>query len=515
MHIGQQTHQWTLPQSAALESVSADNPTRVDETGHERPPAPGVQHGRGETGASRRHCPEGQPGLTTQPCVFVLDRHGKPLQPTTPRRARLLLKAGRAVVPRHTPFVIRLKDRTATESAVAGVEVGIGPGSKHTGIAVFATEDDGVRRGLYAIQVNHRGATISKRLTARAGRRRGRRSRNLRYRAPQFLNRTKPRGWLAPSLRHRVETTITWTTRLSRWAPVTHIHVERVAFDTQLLQNPDIAGVQYQQGTLYGTEVREYLLAKWDRTCAYCGVKGVPLNLDHISPKARGGSDRVSNLTLACVPCNQTKGVRAVEEFLFGRPRTLALIRTQAKRPLRDAAAVTSTRWALWRALTAPGLPVHVATGGRTKWNRHRTGAPKTRTLDALHVGVLNSVTAWPAHVLVATSTGRGTYARTRSDAYGFPRARLPRVKAIHGFQTGDLVRAVVPTGKNVGTHIGRVAVRTTGSFNVHTSSALVQGIHYRHISILQRADGSAYVQQAEAFLPTLNGRVSNHQEMR
>jgi 5-methylcytosine-specific restriction endonuclease McrA len=438
--------------------------------------------------------------------VFVLDKHGRPLQPCTPARARKLLAAGRAAVHRHTPFVIRLKDRTTVESPTDGIEVGIDPGSKFTGVAVFHTRE-GNRTGLFSVEVRHRGGRIRDKLTARAARRRGRRSRNLRYRSPRFLNRSRPQGWLAPSLRHRVETTMSWVDRLRRWAPVVRIHVERVAFDTQLLQNLDIAGAQYQQGALAGYELREYLLEKWHRACAYCGARNVPLNIDHIHPRARGGSDRVSNLTLACIPCNQAKGSTLVEVFLADRPAVLARIVRQTKTPLRDAAAASSTRRALWHALVDTGLPVAVATGGRTKWNRHRTVAPKTHTLDALHVGDLAAVTTWPTRVLVATGTGRGGYCRTRTDRYGFPQARLPRSKPVHGYITGDLVRAVVPTGLKRGTYTGRVAVRTTGSFNIRTSTTLVQGIHHRHVRRLQRADGWAYATQQEGkrTVPTLN----------
>lgn len=506
MHVRQQTHRRVLPQPAALESVSADKPTRAHETGHGRREAPGVQHGRGEIPARGRHCPQGQPGLTAQPVVFVLDKHHKPLQPTTPRRARLLLKSGRAVVHRHTPFVIRLKDRTADASHVAGVQVGIDPGSKFTGIAVFTVDPAGGRAGKCGIEVQHRGAQIREKLVARAALRRGRRSRNLRYRAPRFSNRARPKGWLAPSLRHRVETTLSWIGRLRRWAPVTALHVERVAFDTQLLQNPDIAGVEYQRGTLAGTEVRQYLLAKWGRKCAYCGATNVPLNVDHIQPRSRRGSNRISNLTLACIPCNQDKGSRPIEVFMAGKPAVLARIMRQVRTPLRDAAAASATRWALWRALVDTGLPVSVATGGRTKWNRHRTGAPKTHTLDALHVGEIAAAVTWPATVLVAASTGRGSYSRTRTDRHGFPRLRLPRTKQVRGFVTGDLVHAVVPTGARRGTYTGRVAVRSTGSFNIRTMHALVQGVHHRHIQLLQRGDGWAYHWKEEGASPGPEG---------
>ncbi|WP_440069272.1 RNA-guided endonuclease IscB [Streptosporangium sp. OZ121] len=431
--------------------------------------------------------------------MFVLDKHGHPLQPTSPAGARKLLRSGRAVVHRHTPFVIRLKDRVRDESTVPGVAVGVDPGSKHTGVAVF-TERDGSRAGRYALQLDHRGGAIRDKLASRAALRRGRRSRNLRHRAPRFSNRTRPKGWLAPSLRHRLDTTMSWVSRLTHWAPVTAVHVEKAAFDTHTMSaGRPLEEVQYQQGTLAGYEVREYLLAKWGRTCAYCGTQDVPVNIDHIHPRSRGGSDRISNLTLACIGCNQTKNATLIEEFLKGKPALLAKILKQAKAPLRDAAAVNATRWALWRALKATGLPVSTGSGGRTKWNRSRTGAPKSHTLDALHVGELESVTAWPSRVLVVKATGRGAYARTTSDRYGFPRLVRPRIKLHHGFQTGDLVRAHVTTGKKAGVHVGRVLVRSCGKFDITTRHGRVAGINHRHVRHLQRADGYGYTTQKES----------------
>ena len=439
----------------------------------------------------------GEQAREGHPAVFVLDKHGTPVQPTTPARARKLLEQGRAVVARHTPFVIRLKDRTASESSVDGVELGIDPGSQHTGIAVF-TAREAERRGRFSLQIDHRGSTIQMKMQQRAAYRRGRRGRNLRYRAPRFLNRPKPKGWLAPGLRHRVETTMSWVDRLARWAPVREVHVERVAFDVHAISaGRPLEGAEYRHGTLYGTEAREYLLAKRVRACAYCGVTAVPLNIDHIRPRSRGGSDRVSNLCTACIPCNQAKGSRPIEEFLSSSPHQLARILAGAKAPLRDAAAVNSTRWALWSVLNDASPTVRAASGGRTKWNRNRNGLAKSHTLDALAVGNLDTITEIVTTVLVAGCTGRGTYTRTRTDRYGFPRLRLPRQKQFFGFGTGDPARAVVQSGKSAGTHIGRIAVRASGSFNIHTASGLYT-VRHKYFRLLQRADGYGYATPSE-----------------
>jgi len=439
--------------------------------------------------------------------VLVLDKRKKPLMPCSEKRARLLLERGRAVVHRMRPFTIRLKDRTVEASTLQPIRIKIDPGSKATGVTVTREDesDPEHQQVLMLMEVEHRGQHIKDALTQRRAFRRRRRN-QLRYRAPRFNNRTRPKGWLPPSLQHRVDTTRAWVERLRRMAPVTAIDMELVRFDTQAIKTPEISGVEYQQGTLHGYNVREYLLEKWQRRCAYCGAKDLPLEVDHIHPRSRGGSDRVSNLTLACRDCNQAKGNQPVEVFLVNDPKRLQRIKAQVKAPLRDAAAVNSTRWALFRQLKATGLPVTTSSGGRTKYNRQRMGIPKTHALDAACVGSVSTITHWNVPTLTVRATGRGSYQRTRLNRFGFPRGYLMRQKQIKGFQTGDLVQANVPTGKKAGTYQGRVAVRATGSFNIQTREGAVQGISHRHCHLLQRADGYGYTFQSK---PTQEDGVS------
>jgi 5-methylcytosine-specific restriction endonuclease McrA len=362
------------------------------------------------------------------------------------------------------------------------------PGSKTTGLAA-------VRQGgavLFLGELHHRGRQISEALVARRAMRRRRRG-NLRYRPARFDNRTKPKGWLPPSLQHRVDTVLSWVTRLRRAMPVTSMATELVRFDMQLLENPEISGIEYQNGTLAGTELREYLLNKWERRCAYCDAQNVPLNIDHVVPRASGGSNRVSNLTLACIPCNERKGAQPVEVFLARDTKRLAKIKSGLKRPLKDAAAVNATRWALFNRLKQAGLPVSTGSGGRTKWNRSRLGIPKTHALDAACVGEVDALSDWDMPSLSIKATGRGSYCRTRLDKFGFPRGYLTREKRIKGFQTGDMVKAVLAKGVHVGTWIGRVAVRATGSFNIQTASGVRQGIGWKVCRVIQRADGYGY----------------------
>jgi len=434
--------------------------------------------------------------------VFVLDTNKQPLNPVHPGWARKLLSSGRAAVYKRYPFTIILKTVIPDAEKDEGqalhlsqpLRLKIDPGSKTTGLAVV---NDNTGDVPFAAELEHRGQRIKKSMDSRRAIRRSRRNRKTRYRKPRFLNRKRKEGWLPPSLRSRVENIETWIRRLRSLCPITAISLELVKFDTQAMLSPEISGVEYQQGELQGYEVREYLLEKFGRKCVYCGAENVPLQVEHIVPKARGGSNRVSNLTLACEPCNRKKGNQTAEEF--GHPK----VQAQAKKPLKDAAAVNTTRWALYRRIKATGLPVEVGTGGRTKYNRSIRKLPKTHWLDAACVGASTpeSLKVEGIRPLVITAMGRGSRQMCRVDKYGFPRTSAKKFKRIHGFQTGDMVKAVVPTGKKAGTYIGRVAIRATGNFNVKTPSSTVQGISYRYCQMLQRTDGYAY-ESGAAFLP-------------
>jgi 5-methylcytosine-specific restriction endonuclease McrA len=346
---------------------------------------------------------------------------------------------------------------------------------------------------VWAAELTHRGQQIRDRLLARRAVRRSRRQRHTRYRPARFLNRRRRSGWLQPSLESRISNVLTWVERLRRFAPIGALSLELVKFDTQLLQNAEISGVEYQQGELAGYEVREYLLEKFGRKCAYCKATNVPLQIEHIVPEVRHGSNRVSNLTIACKPCNDAKGKRTAAEF--GHPE----IQAQARAPLRDAAAVNATRWALFHRLAAQGLPLETGTGGRTKWNRTRRELPKTHWTDAACVG---ASTPAPLRVtgivpLRITATGRHSRQMCRTNAAGFPDKAPKATSVVGGFRTGDIVCAVVPASSvKAGAYVGRLAVRATGSCNLTTSAGTIQGIHVRYCRQLHRADGYTYASQ-------------------
>ena len=307
--------------------------------------------------------------------VFVLSKEGIPLMPTTPRRARLWLKARRAKVVRHEPFTIQL--RFETTSYTQSVTVGVDSGSKTVGIAAVVNGET-----LLQAEVQLR-TDISEKLTQRRTYRRTRRSRKTRYRAPRYANRTRKAGWLSPSVSSKLAATLKAVRFVASLLPVRQVNVEIASFDTQKMRDPEITGVAYQQGTLFGYQVREYLLEKWQRSCAYCGAKDTALQVEHIVPQGRGGSDRVDNLTLACEPCNQRKGNKTAGAFGFPQ------IQAQARLPLRDAAHVSSLKTALLTQLTRQfgEQQVQVRYGYQTKYQRIQVlHLPKSHAHDAVAI---------------------------------------------------------------------------------------------------------------------------------
>jgi 5-methylcytosine-specific restriction endonuclease McrA len=503
-----------LPQFRPLEARVADNLQGCGRNGSGHTAA--VQQSRGESSTDARVepspavCPMGASAVNGVSRIFVIDKKGEPLMPCHPARARKLLAKGRARVHKMFPFTIRLVDRTRENSDVQPVNVKIDPGAKTTGMAVVR-QDGGHVHILNLSELTHRGSVIRKKLGQRSNYRRRRRTANLWYRKPRFNNRTRLKGWLPPSLRSRVDNTLSWVKKYQKICPVTGIVIERVRFDTQKLQNPDISGIGYQQGTLFGYEVKEYLLERYGRKCVYCnGLSNDPvLEIEHFVPrnpsKGDKGSNRISNLAIACKTCNQDskKNLQPADWIsLLSRSRKkIDQVRLQnatrfleGKRPsLASTAAVNATRNAIFFELRGLGLPVECSTGGRTKYNRSRLNIPKTHCLDAACTGQVDTVSGWKQNVFLIKAMGRGSYQRTRVDKYGFPRGTLMAQKTVKGFATGDMVKAIVPAGKKQGTYFGRVAVRKSGSFNIQSGGITIQGISWRYCKSISRQNGYGF----------------------
>ena len=432
--------------------------------------------------------------------VFVIDSNFQPLNPIHPARARDLLNKNKAAVFRTYPFTLILKAAIENPS-LKPYQLKIDPGAKVTGLAIIQGEDV-----IWAAELSHRGALIKKSLDSRRAARRNRRNRNTRYRQARFLNRLRPEGWIPPSLMHRVFTIETWVRRICKFVPVTEIVMELVRFDTSLLQNPEISGTSYQQGELFGYEVREYLLEKYSRECAYCGAKDVPLEVEHIHPKSKGGSDRVSNLCIACHKCNQKKADKDVAEFLKKKPEVLKRVIAQAKAPLLDAArsvpggsfpqanslAVNQTRWKLFETLKALGLPVLTSSGGRTKYNRCRLQLPKHHWIDAVCVGHVDELILRTHQPLAIRCKGQGGRQKAALNKHGYPIRHNP-LRPILGWSTGDIVLATITSGKYRGEYIGRIAPKSNGNCTFTPNGCKAFSSSLKYMTRIHCKDGYEY----------------------
>lgn len=358
--------------------------------------------------------------------VPVYSSDGHPLMPCHPKRARRLLAAGRAV-PHHQRgiFGIRLTDRTLAQSVVQDTTLRIDPGSQTTGMAVTADDDeDGQRTVLGAVELKHRAGIIKAKMEKRSMHRRNRRGR-LRYRAPRHNNRKRKPGTLPPSVDSLRVDTMRAVQTLRMMYPVTGVSIELNKFDTQLMMDPDIRGVEYQHGTLWGWQVRAYIFDRDQGRCVYCRRRNTRLELDHVRPRAIG-SDRVDNLVVSCQDCNLEKANRPIEEFLNDQPELLQRILNRLQRSdLAHAAHMNIALPAIVRDLRSLGLPVSFTNAAQVSWTRQQLGVAKTHCYDAALQGRgFTNVASLPARVLELRPSNGRSKQKANVDRHGTPVGR-------------------------------------------------------------------------------------------
>src|SRR2546423_4000842 len=216
--------------------------------------------------------------------VYIRNCHGQPLMPCQPRKARLLLKEGKAKVVRMVPFTLQLL--YGSSGYKQEVSLGIDAGSQHIGVSATTEQ-----RVLFEAEVQPR-TDIGALLATRREYRRARRSRKTRYRKCRFRNRKKRSGWLAPSVQHKVEAHLKTIRVVHEILPVSRTTIEVAQFDLQKIRNPEIEGKDYQQGPQLGFwNVREYVLARDRHVCQWCQGKSkdLVLNVHHIESRKIGG----------------------------------------------------------------------------------------------------------------------------------------------------------------------------------------------------------------------------------
>ena len=418
--------------------------------------------------------------------VFVLDKSKKPLDMITNADARILLRNKQAVVDKVYPFTIRLKDNSCGSKDRA-YTVKLDPGSKHTGIAIV----DDTNNVVMLAELEHRGHIIKRSLDKRRAVRRSRRQRKTRYRPARFLNRTRPYGWLAPSVKSRADNVINFIKKYKKLINIDKVMIENVSFDvSQLTSGTKLWSKDYQQGNLYQTKLRSFIFSHSNSKCVYCGAKAA--EIDHVIPRSNGGTNSTYNLVASCRRCNEKKSNLSLKAFgkLMGRDYS----HLEPKKLPKDAAIVQSARNYMISEIAklVPDTTTHDA--WLTKYNRDELDLPKEHYYDALSVGEIptkfNFITD---KILVISAKGRGSRQMCSMNKFGFPRTKPKGSKSVKGFQTGDIVKAVVHTGSKQGEYLGRVVVRSRGEFNIQTNKNSTVDIGYKYCRLIQRGDGYSY----------------------
>ena len=301
--------------------------------------------------------------------VYVLNKHGRPLMPCSPCKAKKLLKQGKAKVKRIEPFTIQLL--YGSSGYTQDITLGIDAGSKHIGVSATTKKKE-----LYAADVEIRNDIVDK-LSTRRQYRRERRDRKTRYRKPKFQNRVKSKhkGWLAPSIESKINSHFRVVRDVHKLLPVNRIIVETASFDIQKIQNPDISGVGYQQGDQLGFKnVREYVLWRDGHTCQCCKGKSKDnvLEVHHIESRKTGGNSP-NNLITLCRTCHS------------GYHKGDVKLPSNIKRGMsfRDAIFMGIMRWTFYNRLKEMYRNVYMAYGYITKHNRIKNHLPKEHYIDA------------------------------------------------------------------------------------------------------------------------------------
>lgn len=418
--------------------------------------------------------------------VYVLNMRGEPLMPTTPRKARILLRDNKAKVVRREPFTIQLK--YATGENKQDITLGVDAGSKTIGLSTSTEKEE-----LFSSEVGLRNDIVDL-LSTRRQFRRARRGRKRRYRPARFNNRRRGKGWLAPSIRQKIDTHLSVVERVHKILPITKIVAEVAAFDVQKIKNPDIKGKDYQQGDQMNFwNVREYVLFRDGHKCKHCRGKSKDpiLEVHHIESRKTGG-DAPNNLVTLCSTCHSKhhKG-----EIVLNVKRGASF---------RDAAFMGIMRWAFYEKLKEMYSNVSLTFGYITKNTRIRNGLPKSHRTDALCIAghpTAKQADVWYYQRAVRRHNRRLHKATILKGGY---RKANQAPKYVFGFQLFD---KVLCKGKE-GFVFGR---RTSGSFDVRMldGTKLSAGVSYKKLKLIGKRTTLLVERRCATSSPCLKAGVS------
>ena len=427
--------------------------------------------------------------------VYVLNKYGEPLMPTTRYgRVRRLLGKGLAVVVDYRPFTIQLN--YDTQNGVQEVSLGVDAGTKHVGVSATTK-----KKVLFEAELLLRSDIVEK-LSTRREFRRARRNRKTRYRKARFLNRTRSKkpGWIAPSVRQKVDTHIHWISKICKFLPIKKITVETAQFDTQLLKAqeqglPLLHGTDYQKGEQLGfSNVREYVLFRDGHKCQCCKgrSKDTKLHVHHIESRKTGG-DAPNNLITLCSECHAKYHRGEIELPKSARRGT----------SLRDAAQMGIMRKALFNRLKEENgteIPCFETYGYITKHTREKTDLPKAHAIDARCISG-NPCACSDGHSWVIRKLRANNRQLHRATILpGGKRRNNQAPREVRGFRLMDSVeyayRDCFLSGR-----------RMVGKFSVAdiTGKVLADSVSYRKLTL--KHHNNTYIMEEAALLsPTKDG---------
>lgn len=427
--------------------------------------------------------------------VYVLNKYGKPLMPTTRYgRVRRLLRKGLAVVVDYRPFTIQLA--YDTPNGVQEVSLGVDAGTKHVGLSATTK-----KKVLFEAELLLRSDIVEK-LSTRREFRRTRRNRKTRYRKARFLNRTKSKkpGWIAPSVRQKVACHIYWISRICKFLPIEKITVETAQFDTQLLKSqeqglPLPQGTDYQKGEQLGfSNVREYVLCRDGHKCQCCKGKSrdSKLHVHHIESRKTGGN-APNNLITLCSECH-AKYHRGEIKLTKNASRGTSL---------RDAAVMGIMRKSVFvrlKELFGDIIPCHETYGYITKHTRIKAGLPKEHAIDARCISG-NSGAEFDGHYwIIRKLRANNRQLHKASILNGGIRKNNQAPREVHGYRLMDsVVYADRPCFVN--------ARRQSGYFSLSDISGhvLAGSVNYKYINLINH-NNSNIMEEAVLLSPTKDG---------
>lgn len=412
--------------------------------------------------------------------VYVLHKNGHPLMPTKNHaKVRILLKQNKAKIVNRCPFTIQL----AYESTdyTQPVTLGIDAGSKKVGVSASTNTKE-----LYSSEVTLRN-DISDLLSARRELRRSRRNRKTRYRKARFLNcvHSKHKGWLAPSIEQKIQTHLTIIKKVVQLVPVSEIVVETASFDTQLLKaqlngEPLPEGTDYQQGSLYDWNLREYVFHRDNYTCQWCkGKSGDKILVTHHHAYWKGDhTNKADSLITLCSTCNDSKYHKKEATRLWGWEPFIT-------HSFKDASFMTTMRWALYnkiKEIYEPlGISVRNTYGYITKNTRIEAGLPKEHRVDALCIAGHPKVVPVDEWYMQKKVRCHNRQLHKCTIGKGGVRKANQAPKYVKGYQLFDKVRY----GSTECFIFGR---RSSGYFDIRLLDGTVihRGISYKKLKLLE-----------------------------